>query len=366
MVNGPIRYSADVEQEQVGEQATVAKLNDAFDIILERTAEDYGHAVRSVHAKSHGLLEGELTVDANLPAELAQGLFATPGAHKVLIRLSTNAGDILPDVISLPRGLAMKVFDVEGERLPGAEGSAQDFVMVNGPVFQAKTAEKFLGNLKLLARTTDRLEGTKTVASAVLRGVRHALEAVGGELPSALNSLGGAPNSEPLGDTYYSATAFRYGDYIAKFSLAPVAPDMTALTGKEIDVDGRENAIREEVRAEVRGMDLEWEFRVQLCRDLDAQPVEDATVQWDEQDAPFLRVGTVRAAAQDSWSDDHVRRINEESRFSVWTGIAAHRPLGNINRVRKDTYRHSADFRARTNGCPYHEPVARDAGAGQG
>lgn len=366
MVNGPIRYSADVEQEQDDEQATVAKLNDAFDIILERTAEDYGHAVRSVHAKSHGLLEGELTVDANLPAELAQGLFATPGVHKVLIRLSTNAGDILPDVISLPRGLAMKVFDVEGERLPGAEGSAQDFVMVNGPVFQAKTAEKFLGNLKLLARTTDRMEGTKTVASAVLRGVRHALEAVGGELPSGLNSLGGAPNSEPLGDTYYSATAFRYGDYIAKFSLAPVAPDMTALTGKEIDVDGRENAIREEVRAEVRGMDLEWEFRVQLCRDLDAQPVEDATVQWDEQDAPFLRVGTVRAAAQDSWSDDHVRRINEESRFSVWTGIAAHRPLGNINRVRKDTYRHSADFRARTNGCPYHEPVARDAGAGQG
>ncbi len=366
MVNGPIRYSADVEQKQDDEQATVAKLNDAFDIILERTAEDYGHAVRSVHAKSHGLLEGELTVDANLPAELAQGLFATPGVHKVLIRLSTNAGDILPDVISLPRGLAMKVFDVEGERLPGAEGSAQDFVMVNGPVFQAKTAEKFLGNLKLLARTTDRMEGTKTVASAVLRGVRHALEAVGGELPSGLNSLGGAPNSEPLGDTYYSATAFRYGDYIAKFSLAPVAPDMTALTGKEIDVDGRENAIREEVRAEVRGMDLEWEFRVQLCRDLDAQPVEDATVQWDEQDAPFLRVGTVRAAAQDSWSDDHVRRINEESRFSVWTGIAAHRPLGNINRVRKDTYRHSADFRARTNGCPYHEPVARDAGAGQG
>ncbi|TCQ01226.1 hypothetical protein C8J46_101585 [Sphingomonas sp. PP-F2F-A104-K0414] len=366
MVNGPIRYSADVEQEQDDEQATVAKLNDAFDIILERTAEDYGHAVRSVHAKSHGLLEGELTVDANLPAELAQGLFATPGVHKVLIRLSTNAGDILPDVISLPRGLAMKVFDVEGERLPGAEGSAQDFVMVNGPVFQAKTAEKFLGNLKLLARTTDRMEGTKTVASAVLRGVRHALEAVGGELPSGLNSLGGAPNSEPLGDTYYSATAFRYGDYIAKFSLAPVAPEMTALTGKEIDVDGRENAIREEVRAEVRGMDLEWEFRVQLCRDLDAQPVEDATVRWDEQDAPFLRVGMVRAAAQDSWSDDHVRRINEESRFSVWTGIAAHRPLGNINRVRKDTYRHSADFRARTNGCPYHEPVARDAGAGQG
>lgn len=363
MANEPIRYSPDVEQVQADEQETVVQLNEAFDVILERTAEDYGHAVRSVHAKSHGLLEGELTIDAGLPAELAQGLFAMPGAHKVLIRLSTNAGDMLPDVISLPRGLAMKVFDVAGERLPGAEGSAQDFVMVNGPVFQAKTAEKFLGNLKLLAKTTDRIEGTKKVASAVLRGVRHAFEAVGAEPPAAVKSLGGAPNSEPLGQTYYSATAFRYGDHIAKFSLAPVAPGMTVLTGKEIDVDGRENAIREDVRDEVRGMDLEWEFRVQLCRDLEAQPVEDATVQWDEQEAPFIRVGTVRAPAQDSWSDDHVRRINEESRFSVWTGIAAHRPLGNINRARKDTYRHSADFRARTNGCPYHEPAARDAGS---
>ena len=353
MLQSPIRYRPDVEQPQPDEQATVTDLNETFDTILERTAEDYGHAVRSVHAKSHGLLEGELTIDSDLPAELAQGLFAQGGRHKVLIRLSTNAGDILPDAIGLPRGLAMKVFDVAGDRLPGSEGTAQDFVMVNGPVFQAKTAEKFLGNLKLLAKTTDRLEGTKKVVSAALRGVRHAFEAVGAEAPAAINSLGGAPNVEPLGETYYSATAFRFGDYIAKFSIAPVSPAMIALSGKEIAIEGREDAIREDVRTEMRTLDAEWEFRVQLCRDLEAQPVEDATVLWT---SPFMRVGTIRAAAQDSWSDAHVQQINEETRFSVWTGIAAHQPLGNINRARRDTYRHSADFRARVNGCPYHEP----------
>ena len=127
MLQSPIRYRPDVEQPQPDEQATVTDLNETFDTILERTAEDYGHAVRSVHAKSHGLLEGELTIDSDLPAELAQGLFAQGGRHKVLIRLSTNAGDILPDAIGLPRGLAMKVFDVAGDRLPGSEGTAQDF-----------------------------------------------------------------------------------------------------------------------------------------------------------------------------------------------------------------------------------------------
>ena len=357
MTDAPIRYQPDVEDVQPDEKQTIQDLCSAFDVILDRTAEDYGRAVRSVHAKAHGVLVGELTVEADLPPELAQGLFATPGTHKVLLRMSTNAGDILPDAISLPRGMAMKVFDVDGARLPGSEGNAQDFVMVNGTVFQAKTADKFLGNLKLLAKTTDRMEGTKKVMSTVLRGVHNALDAVGLQ-SSAIDSLGGAPNVEPLGETYYSVTPFRYGDYIAKFSLKPVAPAMTALTGELVDVDGRENAIREEVQAEMRGIDAVWEFRVQLCRDLERQPVEDATKEWDEAEAPFVKVGTVRAAAQDSWAPGQVKQVDEETRFSVWTGIAAHQPLGNINRARNEPYRHSADFRARVNACPYHEPAA--------
>ncbi|PZO81346.1 MAG: catalase [Mesorhizobium amorphae] len=355
-MQAPVRYFPGVEEVKPDEAETIQGLKDAFDTILEKTAEDYGHAVRSVHAKSHGILEGELEVLPGLAPELAQGLFAKPGKHKVYLRISTNAGDILPDAISLPRGLAIKVLDVEGERLSGSEGTAQDFVMVNGKVFQAKTADKFLGNLKLLAATTDRLEGTKKVMSAVLRGVNTALETVGID-SSAIKTLGGAPNVEPLGETYFSATPFRYGDHIAKFSLMPVAPALTALTGEVIAVDGRENAIREEVQKEMKGIEAEWAFRVQLCRDLEKQPVEDPTVEWDEAEAPFQTVATIRAAPQDSWDEARVQEVNEEMRFSVWTGIADHRPLGNINRARNEPYRHSANFRARFNGCPYHEPA---------
>ncbi|KQT33573.1 catalase [Sphingomonas sp. Leaf412] len=351
----PVRYTPDIEDIRNDEAATVAELNDTFDTILHRTAEDYGHAVRSVHAKAHAILEGTLTVDAGLPAELAQGLFATPGQHKVFMRLSTNPGDILDDAISLPRGLAMKVLDVAGERLPGAEGTTQDFVLVNAPVFQAKDAGAFLGNLKLLAKTTDRAEKAKVVLSAALRGVNTALGAIGIE-SATVRTLGGAPNVEPLGETYFSATPFRYGDHVAKFSLLPVARAMTALTGKTIDPAGDRDAIRHRLREEMKGIDAEWEFRVQLARDPVRQPVEDPTVEWDAAEAPWQRVGVVRARAQDSWDDARVEEVNERLRFSVWTGLAAHRPLGNINRSRRDVYRHSADFRARVNGCPIHEP----------
>lgn len=352
----PVRYTPDVEEHRPDEAETIAKLNDAFDVILDTTAEDYGVAVRSVHAKAHGVFEGTMTIDGGLPPELAQGLFASPGEHKVLLRMSTNAGDILPDAIGLPRGAALKVLDVEGERLPGAEGRTQDFVMVNGTAFAAKRADQFLQNLKLLAKTTDTATGAKVVLSKVLQGVNTALEAVGVE-STMVQQMGGAPNVDPLGATYYSATPFRYGDYIAKFALVPVSPQLTALTDKVIPIEGRENAIRETVREESPGIAGEWEFRVQLCRDLEKQPVEDATVEWKEDEAPFVRVATVRTQPQDSWDDARVKLIDEETRFSVWTGLAAHCPLGNINRARNETYKHSSDFRASFNRCPIHEPV---------
>ncbi len=356
MTGIPVLYSSDIEEIKEDEAETIGELNQTFDRILETTSGDYHHAVRAVHAKAHGILEGTLTVEDDLLPELAQGLFARPGEHKVYLRLSTNAGDILPDDVVLPRGIALKVLGVEGERLTGAEGETQDFVMVNGPVFQAKSAEEFAGKLKMLAKTTDKMEGAKQALSAVLGGINSALTAVGASPSTTLAALGGAPNVDPLGETYFSVTPFRYGDYIAKFSLAPISPDLTELEGHEIVIAGNPDAIRDTVRQEMRHVEGVWEFRVQLCRDLEKQPVEDPTTEWKEEDAPWQRVAVVSVKPQDSWDSARVQAVDEEMRFSVWTGLAAHRPLGNINRARRATYEHSAAFRAGFNGCPIREP----------
>lgn len=177
----PLPYSPEIETLQDYEGETLASINASFDKILQTTYEDYGRAVRAVHAKAHGILEGTFTVAEALPPELAQGLFATPGSYRVYLRISTNPGDILDDAVALPRGLALKVLDVAGERLPGAQGSTQDFIMVNGPVFTAPDAKKFAGSLKLLAKTTDRAEGAKVLASKILQAVNATLGAVGME-----------------------------------------------------------------------------------------------------------------------------------------------------------------------------------------
>lgn len=354
----PVPFNPSVETITDDEHETSQGLNKALHDILETTSEDYGHAVRSVHAKSHGLLEGELTVHGSLPAELAQGVFAAPGTHALVMRFSTNPGDILDDAISVPRGLAIKLLDVAGERLSGSEGeTTQDFVMINGPAFATPNAKPFLANLKLLAKTTDKAEGAKKVLSAVLRGTEAALEAIG--LPSpALQTLGGAPNIHPLGETYYSATPFRFGDYMAKFSVAPVSPNLTAHTKETIDTSNRPDALREEIGAVMTAGDAEWEVRVQLCRDLEKMPIEKADAVWGEDLSPFVTVATIRVPSQSSWTWERAKAIDDGMKFSVWTGLAAHQPLGQINRVRKSAYEMSSDFRAQFNGCPIHEPTA--------
>ncbi|WP_232493259.1 catalase family protein [Novosphingobium kaempferiae] len=308
--------------------------------------------MRAVHANAHGILEGVFVVASDLRPELAQGLFATPGSHRAYLRISTNPGDILDDAIALPRGLALKVLDVTGKRLEDAQGSTQDFVMVNGPIFTASDAKTFARSLNLLAKTTDRAEAAKIAASKVLQAVNAALGAVGLE-STALAGLGGAPQVDPLGETYFSVTPFRYGQYVAKFRLRPVSSALARLAGTRIQTRAQPDAVREDMA----GIDAEWAFEVQLRRNADCPPIEDASVEWREDNAPFIEVARLRVPRQDSWDTERVRAVDENMRFSVWTGLAAHRPLGGVNRARRGAYRHSADFRAAANGCPMHEPT---------
>nr|WP_284507261.1 catalase family protein [Caballeronia sp. ATUFL_M2_KS44] len=336
------------------EAETTRELVETMRSITEKTSHDYGHAVRSVHAKSHGLLDAELTVLDGLSPELAQGLFARPRTYAVQMRLSTNPGDVLADSVSTPRGLAIKISGVEGARLPGSEGqTSQDFVMINAPAFTAPTPKAFLKNLKLLAKTTDRAPTGKKVLSAVLRGAEKVVEAVGGE-SATLKSLGGHPETHILGETFYTCVPVLYGRYFAKLSIVPISPELTALTDAPLDVNGHPDALRDAVNAFFASNAAEWEVRVQLATDIDKMPVEDASVQWPEDESPYVAVARLRANRQPAWTDDRSRSIDDGLLFSPWNGIAEHRPLGGVMRSRKPAYEMSSEYRGAFNKCPVH------------
>lgn len=353
----PVRYDPAFDAPDASEHASIAALEAVFADMARTVSAHEGHAFRAVHAKAHALLDGHVEVARDLPPELAQGLFAMPARYRALVRLSSPPAEQLPDTVSTPRAIALKVIDVPGERVEGGSGGrSQDFLMVNAPAFSAPDPKAFLPAARLLAATTERMPRTKEAISATLRGTGALLDKAGIEA-APLRGLGGEPMRHPLGETYFSQAPFLYGPYMAKFSLAPVSPALLALEDQPLDADA--DAQREAVRAFFEALEgeVEWALRVQLCRDLERMPVADPSVEWPEELGPWQEVGRLVVGRQRSWGPDS-QAIDDRLAFSPWNALVAHRPLGAINRARRSVMAVSRALRTGFNGCPIHEPGA--------
>lgn len=351
----PIAFTSDVEIVRSDEMAVNKDLAEASKSIVKKVYDDCGHPYRAVHAKSHAILRCEFTVHADLAPELAQGIFQVPRRYDAIVRISSIAGDVLNDNISLPRGFAIKVFGVDGDRLPGSEGGrTQDFVMANGTAFATSDIKDFLKSLKFLSKTTDNAEWAKSALSAVLRPLVRAEEKMGIQ-SGTLKAVGGYPESNPLGERFGTQAAYRFGKYVAKLDIVPASENFLALKDKEFALDGRENAIRDEIAAALAKEGGTWTLRAQLRRDADANPVEDASIAWPEESNPYLPVATLTVKPQEGWSQVRSHLVDDKMAFSPWHGITAHQPLGIIGRARKYIYPILSDYRGALNGCPIHE-----------
>jgi hypothetical protein len=356
--NQPVLYTPAVETVSEDEVAVIAQLRETM---LEMSATMHGHtghAMRSVHAKSFGLLRGTLEVLPGLPPALAQGLFSSPHTYDLVVRFSSPPAEQLDDRVSLPRAVALKVLGVQGERLPGSEGNTtRDFLMVDGPVFVAKDAKDFMRQAKLLATSTDKAESGKRMLSVLLRGANAALNAVGVD-STAVQAMGGHRQVHPLGATFFTQVPLRYGQHIAKLSLVPVSSTLTPLIDAPLgdELANHPDGLREAVVQFFAANAAEWELRAQLNTDLETMPIEDACVQWSEEESPYLPVARLAIASQSAWHGQRSPFTEDRLSFSPWHGLAAHRPLGGVMRARREIYSSSVAFRGNANGCPIHEP----------
>jgi hypothetical protein len=354
----PLRYQPSFEKVEDGEAETTRELIQTLEKINATTYRDGGHGLRGVHAKSHGLLLGEVQVLDDLPPTLAQGLFAHAGTYPAVLRLSTVPGDLLDDAVSTPRGLAIKLIGVPGERVSGSEGAVtQDFVMVNGPAFGAPDAKHFLKSLKLVAATTDKSESLKKAFSALARGTEKVIEGLGGKSPTLIG-LGGHPQTNILGETFYSQVPSLYGPYMAKFSIAPASSELKALTQAPVDLHDKPDGLRDAVNHFFSQHEALWELRAQLCTDIATMPIENAAVAWPEEQSPYVTVAHIRVPRQVAWSPARSAAIDDGMAFNPWHALAAHRPLGSVMRVRKLIYDTMTLLRARQNKNSLAEPTA--------
>lgn len=351
-----VLFSPAIEQPQPNEQQLVDETVAAMKQMAQQQFDHHRHASRDAHAKSHAIVKGELHIPANLPPHLAQGLFALPGTYPVIIRISTASGQLLPDKVSGFRGFAVKVLNVPGTKLGPEDTDAltQDFLLVNHPTIPTGNIQQYHAGIMKLAKVAGAPEELRAVASAVGQGVHKALEAVGVE--SDLLPLGmDQPQRHILGETFHSMGAFRYGDYVAKISAAPLSDNVRALTGQIQDIDA-DSKWRDILGDFFRTQGAEYELRAQLCTNFDTMPVEDGSVEWPADQSPFQPIGRIVIAPQESYSP--ARRVfgDDVLSFSPFHCLPAHQPLGSINRVRRLAYPSSSRFRHEQNVQPRREP----------
>jgi hypothetical protein len=89
-------------------------------------------------------------------------------------------------------------------------------------------------------------------------------------------------------------------------------------------------------------------------------PIEDATVAWSEVASPPCGVAKITFPIQDAGNIYRRVYADDVLSFNSWRALEAHRPLGSINRLKKQVYDASSSFRHQMNHAPRIEPADID------
>ena len=344
-------YADNVESVPAREEDDIRKVVQSIEQILQESHEKSGKPLPDVHAKSHGCAKGEFKVLPNLPEELAQGLFRHPRIYDAVVRFSNSSGQMNPDAKPDGRGMAIKVIGVAGAKLLADEKHAktQDFVMIDYPVFLVGTVEHYRRVEQVLADAGD--SGFMQILGLALSGdadiPRHVAELI------RAAEIGGHSAANPVSMLYYSMAPIRFGQYVAKYRVEPVQDGDYALRPSLIKPGPAEDSLRLLLEETLRQQEVLFNFQVQLRTSEQTMPVEDATVEWPEWQSPYRTVATFRIFQQDIAPR---REAGNNLSFTVWHAIADHRPLGGINRVRREAYRTSSVLRHQEAGKVRKEP----------
>jgi hypothetical protein len=318
-----------------------AALRDIVDLLsmkVRRSARPGQLYRRDAHPKHHGCVKAWFTVNPDVRADLRHGLFASPQTCPAWIRFSNGFPDVRADAKRDQRGMAIKLMQVPGPKLLPLERDTQDFILASAPRFFLRRLEDFAAFTRLAVRRPSFL--------ALFFFVRRRYEFQA--LQSTLRRT-----DNVLLTRYWSQTPYRLGPHVVKYSAVPTSADPGLRAGRSPDY------LRENLAAQLRDGDATFDFRVQVRRDDPSMPIEDATVEWQEAQAPFETVATIRIPRQDFQNPPQMA-LAEFASFSAWHCLPEHEPLGAINRARREVYLAISMLRRELNGLPPFEPRDHD------
>jgi hypothetical protein len=271
--------------------------------------------------RAAGCVEAEFTVLDDLPSECRVGLFAEKRTYRAFIRFAnaTSSSDKEKDT----RGMAISLADVLGQNLTPSE-TRQDFILNSHPVMVAPDAREFLellraneaGGLKRILYFTSHLKAAR---------------------------IGFASRQQPachLDIPYWSTTPYSFGQGRAVKYIARPCSERTSKLPEPLT----DNYLREALKTHLEQADACFDFLIQFHLDDRRTPIEDATVEWKPDESPYVPVARIRIPRQKI--DDPARvAACEERAFNPWHSLPEHKPLGSMNRARKEIYRVLSEYR---------------------
>ena len=281
--------------------------------------------------------------DPGLAARLGRGLFATPGVYQATVRFANAASTIQADSKRDVRALSFAVDVPAG--VVGPDPTRLDYSMNNASTFPINDAHAFAAFM--------RVQGANGLLGHLRAFLSLSFKDLQGFFQTAARGLR-QQNTKPIPyqlTRFWSNVPFLHGpDEAVKYSAIP-APDNA---GQPVGTGP--SVLRDEL---LRHLDApaRFDFAIQLLdtsrMTVDGQTkdapfwIENASVEWPEDQAPFTVVGRLTLLPQsqltdaecDAWFIDVTKHA-----------LPDHRPLGSINRAR--WVAESASRKARLGAAP--------------
>ena len=293
-----------------------------------------GTVERASHAKMLlGVANAKLSVLPGIPDRFQVGYFQPGKEYPVTIRFSNANSAHQPDQKRDLRGAAL--------RIRVSDDKSHDLFVANFPTAHVRDAQQFVAFAKALAgrpslllpRLIARLGPWQALrtASNLLRSTRRQVRSL------ALES-------------YWSRGPILWGDAgPVRYLLRPdPTTPMTPAPSSDADY------LRREIVSRLRAGDIKFDLYLQPFVKERVTPIEDFSRPWKEKRSQPVPVATLTIPKQDVDTAEGratERRVDQLS-FNPWYTTGEFRPLGNMNRARKEAYRASAAHRL---GYRFHE-----------
>ncbi len=303
---------------------------DNFINVIEENKTSY--IARGAHSKGHACVKAYFDVLGSIAPELQQGIFQIPGKrYKGWIRFSNGRSSMKGnhDADKDAHGMALKLFNIYDNTLMQSDDSpgTQDFLMHDSPVFFAADLEDYNSFVESDDKILYFIEGINPLKWK-LRELQHGLATLK------------EPPASPLITEYFSNTAYKLGPHNIKFSAQ-------SCTSEEID-PGQDKTdpdfLRKTMAEELKTGEGCFNFMVQLQDTDKYMPIEDPSILWKESDSPFITVAKIIIPKQE-FDSEQQRQFCENLSFSPWNALPEHRPIGQLNRIRKEVYAASSNYR---------------------